>query len=708
MHVSNWLLCFCIILFHYILYAQDNTSPQTSLSNQAINKQNKIIFQGNHHHTSQQLEKVIAEPWKKYLEQTQLAYIDDAAYSILRYYRQNGFSFAEVDYEINSDSILFNIHEGKAIYVNKIEFIGKLPQENQEINLSFSDEQLRKFLTKPAFLDKHLFNRQQIESDISALRDFYLSKGYLEYSHKIEYIWDVPPPESQSVIINVYIQEGPQCYIAEIKFVGNENISEEILKKELGFDKPIIYTPGMPNQIANQIKDYYHQQGYAQVVIQTEIEQSTSLPKSRQQNHCIIFSIQEGSIYKIRQISIQGQLRAEPDIIRRQLDFYEGDVYTISNIRSSLQNLHETGLFTWAEVKETILPPEEMDLAVVVEERNARLLTLHVGYATSYGPTAGAEFEHINAFGRGWKFSSAIETTLFAGELDKSSITIQLTEPYFLGSRTWSFSVKAFVLYEVTPSYTSFDQGLSFIFEKKFSKVLTGQFSYNLLWSRILDVQEEISDTKVGTTFFATTAEKITLNLRDNNSYPTSGSYHFIEMEQSLTALAAEIDYFKIYGHSAWYFRITGQCVFSIAARGGVIVPFGNSNSIPIQRRYFSGGIQTIRSFKERQLPPWDYKNNPLGGEGIFLFSSELRIPIYGNLGISLFGDMGQLISEIRSIKDYRINHLKYAIGLGIWYNTPVGPIRGDIGFNPDREINPYSGTKEDLFAWFISIGFSF
>ena len=244
-------------------------------------------------------------------------------------------------------------------------------------------------------------------------------------------------------------------------------------------------------------------------------------------------------------------------------------------------------------------------------------------------------------------------------------------------------------------------------FRKKFNHIFSVKFGYMALWSDILEVEEGIDDTEKGLSFFSSFKQKLIINLRDNPTYPTSGSYHFIEWEESLTAIGSDVDYIKFYAHTAWYFHLWSRWVLSFALRGGVIVPFNDTEQIPIQRRYFSGGINSIRSFKEKQLPPLDSSDNPIGGEGIFLFSTELRIPIYENFGTSLFFDTGQIIPIVRRFSDYRIDHLKYAVGFSLWYNTPIGPIGLDIGFNPDRETTP-SGDKEALFAWYLAVGFTF
>ena len=316
--------------------------------------------------------------------------------------------------------------------------------------------------------------------------------------------------------------------------------------------------------------------------------------------------------------------------------------------------------------------------------------------------------KHINIFGTGRHFLASIESTLASAELSKTEIKFELREPQLFGSRTWSSGINVFVLSEETPSFTVFDYGGEISFKKKFSKILSGDFGIGLLWSDVQEIEDSITETEEGQTFFLTLYEKLTLNLRDDDGYPTSGSYHSIEFEESLTALGSNIDYFKFYGHSAWYFNLIGRCVLSVAIRGGVIIPFGDSDEIPIQKRFFSGGATTIRSFQEKELPPLDEEDNPVGGEGIFLLSTELRIPVYGNLGISAFLDSGQIISQVRKLQDYRISDLRYAVGFSLWYNTPIGPIRFDMGLNPKREENELTGTKDPMFAWFISIGFSY
>jgi outer membrane protein assembly factor BamA len=106
-----------------------------------------------------------------------------------------------------------------------------------------------------------------------------------------------------------------------------------------------------------------------------------------------------------------------------------------------------------------------------------------------------------------------------------------------------------------------------------------------------------------------------------------------------------------------------------------------------------------VRSFGERELGPHDPKGNPIGGEFFTVFNIEYTFPIIGELQGAVFTDAGNLLptSEKPGLDD-----LRYALGFGLRYKLPIGPIRLDYGFNPDPHAH------EDDGAFHFSFGFAF
>jgi outer membrane protein insertion porin family len=120
---------------------------------------------------------------------------------------------------------------------------------------------------------------------------------------------------------------------------------------------------------------------------------------------------------------------------------------------------------------------------------------------------------------------------------------------------------------------------------------------------------------------------------------------------------------------------------------------------LPIDERFFNGGATSVRSFGERDLGPHDPKGNPIGGEFYTIFNVEYTFPIYGELQGALFFDAGDLLP---TSEEPGVDDMRYALGGGLRYKLPIGPIRLDYGWNPDR------APGEDFGAFHFSFGFAF
>ena len=146
------------------------------------------------------------------------------------------------------------------------------------------------------------------------------------------------------------------------------------------------------------------------------------------------------------------------------------------------------------------------------------------------------------------------------------------------------------------------------------------------------------------------------------------------------------------------------QSSIAFGARVGIIHSLtssgsGEATAIPIDERFFNGGATTVRSFGERDLGPHDNHGHPVGGEFYTVFNVEYTFPIFGELQGAIFTDAGNLLPLS---EDIGLNDMRYAIGAGLRYKLPVGPIRLDYGVNPDPR--PY----EDFGAFHFSFGFAF
>jgi outer membrane protein insertion porin family len=121
------------------------------------------------------------------------------------------------------------------------------------------------------------------------------------------------------------------------------------------------------------------------------------------------------------------------------------------------------------------------------------------------------------------------------------------------------------------------------------------------------------------------------------------------------------------------------------------------SQFIPVEDRFYSGGSNSIRGWYLQELGPKRPSGSPLGGKSIMENNFEFRIPLFWKLGFVTFLDAGNVWIPSYS---YHLNDLAYAAGGGLRVDTPIGPVRFDIGF-------PLWNKKTSP-QFFISVGQAF
>jgi outer membrane translocation and assembly module TamA len=128
--------------------------------------------------------------------------------------------------------------------------------------------------------------------------------------------------------------------------------------------------------------------------------------------------------------------------------------------------------------------------------------------------------------------------------------------------------------------------------------------------------------------------------------------------------------------------------------------------NIPFSKKYFLGGATSIRGWGRYEVSPLS-AGVPIGGDSMFALTEEIRAAVRGKLGVVLFFDAGNVWAESGA---FDVNDLRYAVGPGVRYQTPIGPFRFDFGY----QLNPIDGLlvngEENFRRWRVhfSIGQAF
>jgi len=198
---------------------------------------------------------------------------------------------------------------------------------------------------------------------------------------------------------------------------------------------------------------------------------------------------------------------------------------------------------------------------------------------------------------------------------------------------------------------------------------------------------------------------------RDDPVDTHKGIYNTVDLGLADGALGSQRNFLRFLGRNATYHPIGHKLVFARNTTIGMMHAFhfsgDPSQAIPLPERFFSGGANSLRGFPENQAGPRDPLTGfPLGGTALFENQAEIRFPLIGdNIGGVLFYDAGNVYSSPgnisfrfhqRSVTDF--DYMVHAVGFGVRYRTPIGPVRLDLGYaiNPPRFFG-FKGTLEDL-----------
>jgi outer membrane protein assembly factor BamA len=380
-----------------------------------------------------------------------------------------------------------------------------------------------------------------------------------------------------------------------------------------------------------------------------------------------------------------------------------------------------TGLFNVLQIKPVPVDGHLLRLDVSAEEAKSREFGFLIGYGTFEGAIAGVQWRDRDLFGYGRPLTTSVEVSQrsYKGE-------ILYEDPFFFDTEFFFRARLAAFTFDYD-GYSKFELGGRFELTRKITK-------YDEVGVSVAARHVKITDSEIRPAFLlgSTTNYVVntigltnTLDMRQSPYVNPRGLLVKNTLDIAPGALGSDIEYIRGTMAASYYLpfspkvttpgvteaqegtalqRWFQQSSLAFGARAGIIHSLTSSSgneatAIPIDERFFNGGADTVRSFGERELGPHDNHGHPVGGEFFTVFNVEYTFPILGELQGAIFMDAGNLLP---TSEDIGLSDMRYAIGAGLRYKLPVGPIRLDYGVNPDPH------PDEDFGAFHFSFGFAF
>ena len=561
---------------------------------------------------------------------------------------------------------------------------------------------------------KTYFDRRAFEADLERVQAFYRDRGFPDARVSS---FDVKLNDKQDQVdVTVRISEGEPTLVSAIELVGFDVLSPQD-QRRLRFSLPLQEKKPLDRQLAvasreralNALSDRGYP--YAEVDISQQGAGGNQVK--------VALSAKPGALAHFGPIEIEGEKSVGENIVRRQLTYNEGEVFSRREMRESQRKLYNLELFEFANIEskeDKTQQLAEVPTRVTVAEAKHQRLTTGIGYGSEEKARATLRWDHLNFLGDARH--AGVETKW--SSLDRG-VRLEYTEPYFLSShmslnfegRAWQAVEPVYALNSLGGRATLRHQAdaqtywtVSLINEFQRSSITSaGLEDFSIRNNLIaLGLDPRTGQTRGTTAAVAFDMNRTTTNnlLDANRGYVLSG-----HVEQAGKWLWGTYNYWEVNGEARHYTRVARSFVWANRLQAGTIDALAGSASVPFFKRYFLGGATSIRGWGRFEVSPLSGFGLPIGGLSMLEGSTEIRKPLFGKLGAVAFFDFGGVSADSLKLPT---SDLVYAVGPGLRYLTPVGPARIDFGYQLNQIPNLRVNGNPESRRWRIhfSIGQAF
>ncbi len=540
---------------------------------------------------------------------------------------------------------------------------------------------------------KRFFDRSQFEQDLKRISAFYSDHGY---PHARITNFDVKlSPKQDAVDVTLTVDEGDPVIVQAIDYRGFDIIpsrrfdairNDAPLKTGKPRDKQFVLTTR--EMALNELRD----RGYPYATVRVDEDDGPDGLQAR-----LTFVGQPGKIAYFGPTTVQGNESVSDRVILRHVMFKEGDLYRRSRVQDVQRRLYGLSLFQFVNVEPVDIEnqPDIVPTRITVAEGPKQKVNLSLGYGTEEQARIDAEYHKLNFLG------GARDAGVHArwSSLDRG-LQLDFNQPYLFEPHT-SLNVQGQQWYSFTPAYNSTTTGVTSTATYRLRQRTTASLSYRTERDASTISPDVESDPKLRNNLIALGLNPQTLeqsgvlnsikleanhSTADNLLNAKKGYQVTASIEQAGQWLPGSFTFTQVTLDGRHYLSIGPRLVIANhASLGNIAAPAGDPTAVPFSRKFFLGGATSVRGWGRYEISPLSDSGLPIGGNSMFAYTAEARAIIRGSFGAVLFYDTGNVWANSW---DIRLNDLRHAVGTGLRYTTPVGPLRIDFGY----QLNPIPG----------------
>jgi outer membrane protein insertion porin family len=563
----------------------------------------------------------------------------------------------------------FTIEEGPEFKIKEVVFDGNKAFSDGKLMDQMKDNKPKSWMS--FITEAGTYQEAKYAEDAEKIRDFYRNGGYVRAQigqPQVETVETSSDGKTKWIRLRVPIDEGQRYKIGTFEIADNKAIKTEFIRSLYKLHEGDYYNEKKLRKGIEKTKEMYGSVGFWQWTPDVDlnprgIDPNTGQPTVPDPPAIVDLTVKmvEGKQFFVNRITFLGNTTTRDNVIRRELRIWEGNVFNSEALKDSVRRLNQLGYFKPLEGKEGELDVQptpgqdnKVDVKIKFEEQNRNQLAFGAGVSQFDGFFGQLSFQTANFLGRGETLGVSLQKGSQARQYQ-----ISFTEPY-LFDRPITAGVDVFTRQYIFPNqYTQETRGTNTVFGyplKGFTRMFLG-YSYQQI--RVFDINAIYLDPAVlasspylrdslmldqnGHRTVSKISPSLVYNTVNAPIFPTSGSRFTAAVD--VAGLGGNTSYIQTRGEAIFYHPTWTRQSIGLRAELQYVHPYGQTLTLPIFEKFFSGGEYTVRGFDIRSIGPRDpfSPNIVTGGNKTLTFNGEYYVNVGGPVRVLGFFDAAQV-----------------------------------------------------------------
>lgn len=494
-----------------------------------------------------------------------------------------------------------------------------------------------------------------------------------------------------AVQAELVVEQGPLHRVgrAQVLWVNAAGAVEEVRALEQAGQ---LYTQNWERDQSNRLRNEAYGLGYPDARVTVEVDAAVA-NAAGELEHTIRFQLRLGTHVTLTGVRFEGAEEMQASVLYQRIEMRDGEPLNLLAVREARRRLLGIGVFREVGVAYAPETGPAREVVYRFEPGLRKELRLLGGWGSYEHARVGVDWEQRNPWGRGHRYRVGAKKSVKTSEADARYSVPQILSSDMTGYVHAEHRFKEELSYEYTTNAIAVGASMYLAHP---GMLLTAEYGFaDEDANRDDPLSFESNDTAIVTSVLL----RASMDRQDHYLHPSSGYHLYAEYKIASELFGGDVAFQRVEGGATYHLPLTQSLLLHLSVRAGAIVTDGaSSEEIPFVERFFLGGESSVRGYREGGASPLDANGKEIGAEGYLLSNIELEQRVWTDLSLVLFYDgVSVARDDVFDASDYL-----YSIGIGVRYQTVVGPIRLEYGHNPAPRKGDPDGTLH------VSLGFPF